>query len=456
LDSPFPFEPLLLFGFMAIVLLAGMFLRAKIKFFQKYLIPSCFLGGTIGLILISTGVVDASTDLLESFAYHLFIISFISLGLTVTLRKDNVNDVHSDRNPVKGSIWMAFVSGVVMAMQAVIGTLFVFLFNALGSDLHPTFGFLSPLGFTQGPGQALSIGKVWEGFGFANAATLGLSFAAFGFAFSFFVGVPLVNWGIRKGYSALAPKSLSQDLVTGIVAPESPKESAGTLTTHSGNTDTLAFHAALVGLVYVLTYLLIMGIRIFVSEGVAQSIWAFFFFFGVIIALLVKYLIVRLGLGYLLDPGVQRRITGWSIDFLIVATIMAIQLVIVWEYIVPIVVISLASGIATTLVVFYIGRRNWSYSLERTVGIYGITTGNVSTGLLLLRITDPEFETPVALELGMQALFASPFVLGYMILMHAPFWWDWSISLMVLIYTGAMLLSLVLLKVFKMLGPSKF
>ncbi len=456
MDAPFPFEPLLVFGFMAIVLLAGILLRAKVKFFQKFLIPSCFLGGTIGLILISTGVVDASIDLLESYAYHLFIISFISLGLTVTLRKSSTNDVYSDRNPVKGSFWMAIVSWVVMAMQAIIGTLFVFLFNALGSDLHPTFGFLAPLGFTQGPGQALSVGKVWEGFGFAHAATLGLSFAAFGFAFSFFIGVPLVNWGIRKGFSALAPKSLSKELLTGVVDRESPKESAGTLTTHSGNTDTLAFHAALVGLVYVLTYLLIRGIGFFVSEGVAQSLWGFFFFFGVIVALLVKYIIVRLGLGHLLDPGVQRRITGWSIDFLIIATIMAIQLVIVWEYIVPIVVISLASGIATTLVVLYIGRRSWSYSFERTVGTYGFATGTVSTGLLLLRIADPEFETPVALELGMQALFASPLILSYMLLMHAPFWWNWNIGLLLLIFTGAMLLSLVLLKILKMIGASKF
>lgn len=77
METPFPFEPLLLFGFMAIMLLVGMFLRAKFRFFQKYLIPSCFLGGTIGLILISTGVVDASIDLLESYAFHLFIISFI-------------------------------------------------------------------------------------------------------------------------------------------------------------------------------------------------------------------------------------------------------------------------------------------------------------------------------------------------------------------------------------------
>ena len=202
--------------------------------------------------------------------------------------------------------------------------------------------------------------------------------------------------------------------------------------------------------------MLIKAIGIFISDSVAQSLWAFFFFFGVVNALLVRYIIVKIGLGYLLDPGVQRRITGWSIDFLIISTIMAIQMVIVWEYIIPIVVISLASGIATTLVVFYIGRRAWSYSLERTVGIYGITTGNVSNGLLLLRIADPELNTPVALELGMQALFAAPFVLGYMILMYAPFWWNWSVEMLVLIYAGAMVLSLILLKVFKMFGTRKF
>ncbi len=456
MDTPFPFEPLLVFGFMAIMLLAGIFLRASIRFFQKFLIPSCFLGGTLGLILISTGLIDVSTDLLESFAYHLFIISFISLGLTTTLKKPKEFDTLSDRNPVKGSLWMAFVSGVTMSMQAIIGTLFVFLFNALGSDLHPTFGFLSPLGFTQGPGQALSIGKVWEGFGFEHAATLGLSFAVFGFAFAFFVGVPLVNWGIRKGYATQAPKSLSREILTGIIDKDTQKEPAGMLTTHSGNIDTLALHAALIGLVYVLTYLLIRAIGIFISVSVAQSLWAFFFFFGVVIALLVRYVIVRIGLGHLLDPGVQRRLTGWSIDFLIISTIMAIQMVIVWEYIVPIIVISLASGIATTLVVFYIGRRTWSYSLERTVGVYGITTGNVSTGLLLLRIADPEFNTPVALELGMQALFAAPFVFSYMLLMHAPFWWNWNVEMLVLIYAGAMVLSLVLLKLFKMYGPRIF
>ena len=453
MDTPFPFEPLLVFGFMAIMLLLGMFLRSSIKFFQSFLIPSCFIGGVIGLILISTNIINVSTTLLETFAYHLFIISFISLGLTTNVKTNNLPRAIS---PVRGSLWMGFVSGAVMAMQGIVGALFVFFFNSAGYNLHPTFGFLSPLGFTQGPGQALSIGRVWQEFGFEHAATLGLSFAVFGFAFAFFVGVPLVNWGIRKGYSTQAPKSLPRDILTGIIQKDAEKESAGDLTTHSGNTDTLAFHAALVGLVYVLTYLLVLGIGRLISADAAQSLWGFFFFFGVVIAIFLKFLITRLGLDYLLDPGVQRRITGWSIDFLIISTVMAIQVVVVWEYIIPIVTIALVSGVLTTFVVVYLGRRTWAYSLERTVGIYGITTGTVSTGLLLLRITDPEFETPVGLELGVQALFSAPFVLGYMMLMHAPFWWNWSVETVVIIFAGSMLFSLVLLKLFNFLGPRKF
>ncbi len=453
MDTPFPFDPVLAFGMMAVMLLLGMLLRSSIKIFQSFLLPSCFIGGTIGLLLLSLGIINISTDLLETFAYHLFIISFISLGLTTDFNHNKFNKVIS---PVKGALWIGLASGVIMAMQGIIGAICVFLFNASGYNLNPVFGFLSPLGFTQGPGQALSVGKVWEEFGFEHAATLGLSFAVFGFAFAFFVGVPLVNWGIRKGYSSQTSKSLSRDILKGILQRDSKKEPAGGLTTYSGNVDTLAFHAALVGLVYIITFLLMLAIGKLISEDVAKSLWAFFFFFGIIVALLIKTLIKRIGLGHLLDPGVQRRITGWSVDFLIISTIMAIQVVVVWEYIIPILVIGLASGILTTMAVFYLGRRVWSYSFERTMGLYGITTGTASVGLLLLRIADPEFDTPVGLELGIQALFASPFVLSYMLLMHAPIWWGWSVQAVVVIYAGAMLLAFILLKVFRFIGPRTF
>lgn len=79
---PFPFDSMLLFGSLAIMLLMGVLLRAKISFFQRFLIPSCLIGGVLGLIIINSGIIKLSVTDLETFAYHFFNISFISVGLT--------------------------------------------------------------------------------------------------------------------------------------------------------------------------------------------------------------------------------------------------------------------------------------------------------------------------------------------------------------------------------------
>ena len=84
MQSPFPFESMLVFGCLAIMLLTGVFLRAKINFFQRFLIPSCLIGGILGIILLNLGVMRLPVANLETFAYHLFNISFISVGLTRT------------------------------------------------------------------------------------------------------------------------------------------------------------------------------------------------------------------------------------------------------------------------------------------------------------------------------------------------------------------------------------
>ncbi len=453
MESPFPFEPFIVFGYLSIFLLAGVFLRAKLKFFQHFLIPSCLIGGILGLILISTGVVHLSTSLLETLAYHFFNISFISVGLTYTGGEKKI--AGGGKDLVKGPLWMALIEGVSISTQAIIGGLFVMLLGIFGLKLFPTFGFLAPLGFTEGPGQALSIGKVWEGFGFAHAATIGLTFSAIGFLFAFFVGVPIVNHGIRKGRATQTPRGLSQDFLVGIVQKDQEKEPAGKLTMHSGNVDTLAFHLALVGLVYVLTYILITMLGKFLSPEIAKMLWGFFFFFGMIIALVIRWLMAKIGIVHLIDPDLQRRVTGWAVDFLIVSTVTAVQVVVVWEYILPISLIAIINGIITTLVVVYFGGRIWSYNLERTVAIYGTVTGTVSSGLLLLRIADPEFKTTVAVELGLMLIFAAPIILGSMLLVSAPVLWGWSVELTLLAFSGILVLSLILLKVFKLWGPRK-
>jgi glutamate:Na+ symporter, ESS family len=454
MQSPFPFESMLVFGYLATMLLTGVLLRAKISFFQRFLMPSCLIGGILGLILLNVGLMRVPIANLETFAYHFFNISFISVGLA--RNETSKTTSKSTIRLFKAPLWMALTQSAVFPLQAIAGGMFVALFGLFGIELFPTFGFLAPLGFEEGPGQALSIGKVWQEFGFEHATTIGLTFAAMGFFFSFFVGVPLVNWGIRKGFSAKGPKSLSQDFLTGIISKNQKRKSAGGLSLHSSNLDSLTFHTALVGLVYILTYGLVKYLGLIVPADVASILWGFFFIFGLGIALGVRWIMERFGVEHLNDPGIQRRITGWSVDFLIVSTVMAIKLTIVWQYILPISAISLVSGALTTLLVIYLGKRIWSYNFERTIAIYGVVTGTVSSGLLLLRIADPDFETPVAIDIALMNVFSIPSIGFYLVLVNGPLWWGWSITTSLLIFLGFMILSLGLIRILKFWGSPKF
>lgn len=451
MSTPFPFEAMLMFAFFSALLLAGVVLRAKVAFLQNYLFPSCLVGGVLGFGLIHIIPFGFDIDSIEAFAYHFFNISFISVGLTT----DDVVKRQGDGKLMRGPAWMALLQGLTFPMQAMLGGLLVILFGALGVGLFPTFGFLVPLGFNEGPGQALSIGTAWEGLGFSDASTIGLTFAAIGYFFAFFVGVPMVNRGIRLGHAATAPGELPRSFVTGLMPREGAKESAGRLTIHTGNAETLAFQAALVGVVYGLTYFLIIAMGRLLPPDAATILWGFFFLFGLVIAIAVKKAMAALGADHLADPGVQRRITGWSVDYLIVATVVAIQMHVVWAYIVPISVIALINGVATTALVVWFGRRLDAYPLERTAAIYGTVTGTVSCGLLLLRIVDPEFRTPVAFEIAVMNVFAVPVVGIGTVLVNGPLWWDWSIGFTVLVFAAIGTVCLVLLRLMKFWGVKR-
>ena len=111
-------------------------------------------------------------------------------------------------------------------------------------------------------------------------------------------------------------------------------------------------------------------------------------------------------------------------DYLLVATVVAIQFEIVGQYLVPIGLIAVVNGIVATLLVVWFGRRRAAFSLERTAAIYGTVTGTVSCGLLLLRTSDPDFPTPVAFELALMNVMVLPIVGGCTLLVNAPLWWD--------------------------------
>jgi ESS family glutamate:Na+ symporter len=458
MQTPFSFDLIISFGFLSVFLLLGLILRANIKFFQKYLIPSSLIGGFTGLLILNVLPVELNLELFETISYHLFSVSFISVGLTAFAGSGGgQNDTSPTvRGVARGVLWGGLIEGVTLAVQSLVGCSLVFGFVFAGYDLFPTFGLFAPLGFTQGPGQALSFGKVWEGFGFENAATIGLIFATMGFLFAFFVGVPMVGWGIGKIKGDAKRKGLPPEILKGYFVKGSEKESAGKQTTHSANVDCLAFQTGLVGAVYLLTYGFVTLLNLLFSESIGRMNWGFVFFYGLLVALVTGWIMKKTGTNLLIDQTVQKRITGWSIDFLIVSTIFAIKPAIVVKFIVPILVIGLISGIATTIVIVFFGKRLSEYNLERMVLLYGTCTGTLSSGLLLLRIVDPKLDSPVALEAGVLAIGALPFVLVSMLLVNAKFLFGWQIWHIMAAFALMLLFNMTVLKVTGLWGRRRF
>ena len=188
MHTPFEMSYFLAFGFIGLCILAGVFLRAKIPFLQKFLVPSCMIGGLAGMIALNLKLIPLPVELFHAIAYHFFIISFISIGLTGADAGEKKKG--AGKEVARGAFWMGLVNGVSMSSQALIGSLLILIMGLLGLNLPLQFGLFLPLGFTQGPGQALAVGKAWEASGFTSAVTIGLAFAAIGFFFALFVGIP--------------------------------------------------------------------------------------------------------------------------------------------------------------------------------------------------------------------------------------------------------------------------
>ncbi|MFW5994918.1 MAG: sodium:glutamate symporter, partial [Spirochaetia bacterium] len=182
-------------GIVAAGLLAATALRARVRLLQRFLVPNALTAGLLLLpfynyVLPHLGVTTAN---LQALTYHLLSIAFVAMAIRPAAPAGQKGD---------GRIFATSVAIIgQFAIQSAIGLLLTLgIITFLMPDLYHSFGFLLPLGFSQGPGQALSIGEGWRSMGVVGAGSVGLTFAAVGFLIACFGGVFLINYGIRHGW----------------------------------------------------------------------------------------------------------------------------------------------------------------------------------------------------------------------------------------------------------------
>lgn len=409
------------FLFLSLFLLIAIVLKNKIRFFQKFLVPTAIIGGFIGLILgkdvLNWIVLDS--DFLGKLIYHLMAIGFIALAL-----KDREYKFREDR---KDNINTGYAITSAYLIQGITGFgISLLLFYTFMPKIFPPFGLLLPLGFAQGPGQAYSIGKSWELIGFANGANIGLAFSTIGFLWAIFFGIPLLNYLVRNKkklrLEGLEKKALEKH------DPEKEIEEK-----HTENIpkkifiDSLSIQIVLIGIIYLITYFSLRGISIALKpmgdygETVSQLLWGFHFVVATLIAIIVRIILNFLKRRNWLhinypDNYMLQRISSSSFDYMIAASIATISIVTFRENWIPILIITTAGGVLTIFYTFFLCRRIFkSYKIEHIVAFYGTWTGTISTGMALLNEIDPEAKSnaaenyvlgsAIALPLGVPLMF---------------------------------------------------
>jgi ESS family glutamate:Na+ symporter len=387
------------------ILLGANVLRRKVAFVRKTLMPTSVLGGFLLLFIRISGLIWVNTELLEMVTYHGIAIGFIALSLR-TLKKDTAGSL---TGPKSGAL---IVSCYVL--QGIMGLIITLVFSAtVMPGLFSAAGILLPMGYGQGPGQANNIGASYEALGFAGGHSFALSLAAAGFLSACIVGVIYLNVLRRKG----------------LILPNNPADISGSVMTEifqdekeiplSESVDKLSIQVALVLLAYLISFLLIQGLSFWVSflgsgieKTVSSLLWGFNFIFGSLIAMLIRLVLSHLRRFKIMTHQYQNnyllsRISGLAFDIMIIAGIATIEISDLQGLWAPFLLLAIVGALFTLLYLRWICKRVYTdYYLEGLLSMYGMMTGTISSGILLLREIDPNYHTPAANNLVSGSAFA--------------------------------------------------
>ena len=98
-------------------------------------------------------------------------------------------------------------------------TLALGVLNKIWPNLNDGFGLLMATGFYGGHGTAAAVGAVYKDYGWPEFFDLGNASATVGLVGGIVIGMALINWGTRKGYTIYvsSPKELPEEIRTGLI-----------------------------------------------------------------------------------------------------------------------------------------------------------------------------------------------------------------------------------------------
>lgn len=408
---------ILQFGVLAGIILLANALRRQVPFIRKSLMPTAVLAGFIVLLLRISNILYIDRNFMEMVTYHTIAVGFIALSLQVPKKYADASKIDFTGAKSGALIVSTYLVQGIIGLAISAGLAFTIM-----PDLFKAAGILLPMGYGQGTGQANNVGSTYETLGFAGGQSFGLSIAAMGYLVACIVGIVYLN--ILKRRKKIS--NVNYQAVSGSVTIDD-FESKNELPV-SESTDRLSIQFALILLIYLLTYLVTVGITSLLennipglSKNVSPLLWGFNFITGSLLSIVFRQgfkTLTKLKLmthqypnNYLLS-----RISGCAFDIMVMAGIATINIEDLSGLWLPFTLMSLAGAVITLWYLQWLCKKLYpGYYYEGLLSMYGMLTGTISSGVILLRELDPEFKTPAANNLlagsGFGIVFGAPMLL---------------------------------------------
>ena len=418
------------FGVVLVGLFLGNALRNAIPFLRKSLIPSALIGG---LLLLITKIILNAFDVnviewtwnaswaakagaspsvakieffdntfLQFITYHGLAIGFIASTFRTAKVKNKVAKVKMFENGI--------MTGGAYMLQGFLGLAITIVWFLLSKNsdkvIYYSSGAILPLGFGQGPGNALTWDKNFSALlfdsNFAASTTgttalfsgngsFGLTIASVGFVVGSVIGVLHINLARKKGIIKVRGEETAQANIEYFVGENEIPDSE--------SIDKFSVQVGLVAIAYGFAILIMIGFAV-ISKFTNSIAWGFNFIWGVIAATLIKLVLRGLKKKNIVKRNYinnhqMDRISGFAFDMMIVAGVAAIQIEFIEKYIGVLIVLCIVGTISTYLYVLTVSKHCFKgYEQEMFVTNFGTLTGTASNGMILLKEIDPNFVTP--------------------------------------------------------------
>ncbi|MEL7350020.1 MAG: sodium/glutamate symporter [Cyanobacteria bacterium P01_A01_bin.116] len=428
------------FIWIALLILAGRIIKQKVRWIQRLYLPESIVAGALALLLgpqvlgaIATTLSGEGSLLSQGFfpepirdtwsqAPGIFInIVFAALFLGEAI-------------PSPKQIWRKAAPQVVFGQslawgQYVVGILVTLLILIPLFDANPISAALIEIGFEGGHGTAGGMAATLGDLGFEEGADLALGLATVGIISGIVTGTFLADWARKRQHISV---SRPEDMPQGADLPElshtdtEQQRARRRHLTQGLLIDPLSLNFGFVGIAVIFGWLIQQGLVLLESltwanTGFTMMEYVPLFPMALIGGIIVQLIMVRLNLDALIIPRLTKNIAGMALDVVVVTALASISLQVIGGNLGIFLVLSVA-GITWNICFFlwFAPRIFPDYWFEKAIGDLGQSMGVTATGILLLRMVDPENRSGAFESFAYKQLFFEPIVGGGLFTAAAP------------------------------------